>query len=175
MSRLFGPMRQIAFVVRDIHSAMNHWTTTCGVGPWYFTERAVTDNFLYKGERYRLDLAIALANSGHLQLELIQPNDNAPSMFRNFLASGYEGMHHWCVWPDNYEELLSAALSNGWEIEQQGENERGRWVYFRSTGHPGTTIEVSEPTPHRSQINEIVRTAALNWDGTEPLRAWPVL
>ena len=175
MSRFFGPMRQIAFVVRDIRTAMDHWIAACGVGPWFFTEKAVTDAFLYKGERHRLDLAVALANSGHMQLELIQPNDDAPSMFRDFLSAGHEGMHHWCVWPDNYEELVSTALSKGWMIGQQGENERGRWVYFLSNGHPGTLVEVSEPTPLRSQINEIVRRAALDWDGTDPRRPWPIV
>ena len=25
MSRLFGPMRQVGYVVRDIEKAMNHW------------------------------------------------------------------------------------------------------------------------------------------------------
>ena len=34
MSRLFGACRQIGIVVRDIESAMQHWTEVCGVGPW---------------------------------------------------------------------------------------------------------------------------------------------
>jgi Glyoxalase/Bleomycin resistance protein/Dioxygenase superfamily len=33
MSRLFGPMRQVGIVVRDIEKAMRHWVEACGVGP----------------------------------------------------------------------------------------------------------------------------------------------
>lgn len=32
MSRLFGNMRQVGIVVRDIEAAMRHWVEVCGVG-----------------------------------------------------------------------------------------------------------------------------------------------
>jgi hypothetical protein len=32
MSRVFGEMRQIAFVVRDLEKALDYWTRTLGVG-----------------------------------------------------------------------------------------------------------------------------------------------
>jgi hypothetical protein len=35
MSRAFGPIRQIAFVVRDIDAAMRQWTEVLGVGPFH--------------------------------------------------------------------------------------------------------------------------------------------
>jgi len=36
MSRLFGEMRQVAFVVRDLDQALRYWTETLGVGPFFF-------------------------------------------------------------------------------------------------------------------------------------------
>ena len=39
MSRLFGPLRQMGFVVRDIDKAMRHWIEVCGIGPWYIAEK----------------------------------------------------------------------------------------------------------------------------------------
>ena len=39
MSRLFGPMRQVGIVVRDIEKAMRHWVEVCGVGPWFYAEQ----------------------------------------------------------------------------------------------------------------------------------------
>ena len=39
MSRLFGPLRQMGFVVRDIEAAMRHWVEVCGVGPWFYADR----------------------------------------------------------------------------------------------------------------------------------------
>jgi hypothetical protein len=39
MSRVFGPLRQMGFVVRDIEVAMRHWVKVCGVGPWFYADR----------------------------------------------------------------------------------------------------------------------------------------
>jgi len=35
LSRIFGEIRQNGYVVRDIESAMKHWTHIMGVGPFY--------------------------------------------------------------------------------------------------------------------------------------------
>ena len=49
MSRLFGPMRQVGIVVRDIEKSMRHWVEVCGVGPWFYAEQLPLDEFRYKG------------------------------------------------------------------------------------------------------------------------------
>ncbi|CAN5698325.1 hypothetical protein BH09ACT9_BH09ACT9_22900 [soil metagenome] len=36
MSRYFGPLRQLGFVVNDIDSALKHWIDVVGVGPFFF-------------------------------------------------------------------------------------------------------------------------------------------
>ncbi len=72
MSRIFGDIRQNGYVVRDIESAMKHWTEVLGVGPFFYFERVPVHDFRYRGEPSPVDLSIALANSGALQIELIQ-------------------------------------------------------------------------------------------------------
>lgn len=173
MSNIFGPMRQVGFVVRDIRAAMRHWVG-CGVGPWFFAPSLDYSSFFYKGVPGRLKLSVALANSGDMQLELMTPLDDSPSMFRDFLDAGHEGMHHWCVWPDDYDDRLARALSSGWTIGQGGDSTRGKWAYLESSGHPGTIIELAEPTPDRRRINAGVAAAAREWDGSDPIReTWP--
>ena len=49
MSRLFGPMRQVGIVVRDIEKSMRHWVEVCGVGPWFYAEQLPLDEVRYKG------------------------------------------------------------------------------------------------------------------------------
>ena len=39
-------------------------------------------------------MSIALANSGDLQIELIQQVNDAPSMYKEFLDAGHEGLQH---------------------------------------------------------------------------------
>ena len=174
MSRLFGPMRQVGIVVRDIEKAVRHWVEVCGVGPWFYTEQLPMDEFRYKGRIYDLKVSIALANSGDVQLELIQQRNDVPSLYSDFLAAGHEGMQHWSSWPVNYHEIRERALTSGWEIGQEGDTPRGPFIYFLNEGHPGTVIEMAEATPVRMRIFDQVREAALNWDGRDPIRMnWP--
>lgn len=175
MSRLFGSMRQIGIVVRDIESAMRHWVEVCGVGPWFYTDKLVVTAFSYNGRRYDdVHGSIALANSGDVQLELIQQRCETPSMYREFLAAGREGMQHWSSWPADYDAVYKRALANGYTVGQEGDSPRGRFVYFRQEGHPGTVIEMADATPARMRIFDAIRDAAANWDGSDPIRRqWP--
>jgi hypothetical protein len=175
MSRLFGDFRQVGIVVRDIESAMQHWVTVCGVGPWFYAEKLPVSAFSYRGTRYDdIHISVALANSGDVQLELIQQRCSTPSMYRDFLAAGHEGMQHWSSWPEDYDERLERALGAGMSIGQEGDSERGRFVYLWGEGHPGTVIEMADMTAGRARIFDGIRNAAALWDGRDPIREeWP--
>jgi hypothetical protein len=175
MSRLFGPLRQMGIVVRDIEAAMKHWVDVCGVGPWYYTDKLAVTGFTYRGRRHDdIHLSIALANSGDVQLELIQQRCQTPSMYQDFLAKGHEGLQHWSSWPENYDEIYARALATGYTVGQEGDSPRGRFVYFWNEGHPGTVIEMADLTPARRRIFDAVRLAAVGWDGSDPVRRqWP--
>lgn len=175
MSRLFGDLRQVGIVVRDIEAAMVHWSQVCGVGPWFYTDRLAVTAFTYRGQRHDgIHLSIALANSGDVQLELIQQCCDTPSMYRDFLAAGREGMQHWSSWPVDYDAKLQHALANGYTVGQEGDSPRGRFVYLWNEGHPGTVIEMAHLTEGRKRIFDAVRAAAVGWDGSDPVRrSWP--
>ena len=64
MSRIFGPVRQNGYIVRDIDAAMKHWVEVMGVGPWYYIDRVQTDWFRHRGVDSAVEMSIALANSG---------------------------------------------------------------------------------------------------------------
>ncbi|HXT82461.1 MAG TPA: VOC family protein [Acetobacteraceae bacterium] len=175
MSRLFGPLRQMGIVVRDIESAMRHWVEVCGVGPWFYTDRLALTEFSYDGRRYDdIHISIALANSGDMQIELIQQRCDRPSMYQEFLAAGHEGLQHWSSWPQDYDAVYQRALRSGFTVGQEGDSQRGRFVYFRQEGHPGTVIEMAHATPERMRIFDAIREAAVDWDGSDPVRRrWP--
>jgi hypothetical protein len=170
MSRLFGPMRQVGIVVRDIEKAMRHWVEVCGIGPWFYAEQLPMSEYRYKGRVYDIKMSVALANSGDVQLELI----DSPSLYRDFLHAGHEGMQHWSSWPEDYRAKREWALNNGWQIAQEGDTPRGPFIYFLNEGHPGTVVEMAEATPTRMRIFDAVREAAIGWDGSDPIRhEWP--
>ena len=111
MSQNFGPIRQLGYVVRDIEQAMQHWSQTLGIGPWFYSERFAFDKFLYGGEGFDgIELSVAMTNSGDMQIELIEQRCQTPSMYLDFLANSGEGLQHIAFWPDDYEAAYRQAL-----------------------------------------------------------------
>jgi hypothetical protein len=175
MSRVLGSIRQNGYVVRDIEAALEHWTETLGVGPFWLFERVPVENFQYRGEPSPIELSIALANSGDLQIELIQQRNDAPSMYRDFLAAGNEGLQHVAYWSEDFDADFARAGQAGWSVGQAGQiGDDGRFVYFdtdtRPGAHPGTVVELSEVSGAKGRFFSRIAEAAASWDGADPIR-----
>jgi Glyoxalase/Bleomycin resistance protein/Dioxygenase superfamily len=80
-----GEIMQLGFVVREWESALSFWIGL-GAGPFYISERVETTTLLYRGKPAEIDYSLALGYWGGLQIELIRPNDNAPSIYREWIA-----------------------------------------------------------------------------------------
>jgi len=174
MSRLFGDMRQIGYVVTDLQASMRHWVDVCSIGPWFWFEKSSYIVYRYKGQVYDgLDVTVGFANSGDIQIELIEQRCKTPSMYRDFLAKYPNGgMQHWSSWPVDYRERYDAALKAGYTIGMEGDHARGPFVYFdeKGGGEAGTVIEMAELTAGRKAFFDRVRDAAVDWDGRDPIR-----
>lgn len=172
MSRIFGAIRQNGYVVRDLRAAMDHWINVMGVGPWFYVERVKTDYFRHRGKDSAVEMSIALANSGDLQIELIQQRNDAPSMYKEFLDAGHEGLQHVAFWSTEYQALYDRALAQGYKVGHEGQigGEKGRFCYFDGHGHPDTLIEVSDISGNKGRFFDHIRKAAATWDGTDPIR-----
>ncbi|HYB11996.1 MAG TPA: VOC family protein [Myxococcota bacterium] len=172
MSRIFGPVRQNGYVVRDVEAAMRHWTQVLGVGPFFYFERVPIEDFHYQGSPSPLAVSIALANSGALQIELIQQRNDAPSTYRDFLRAGHEGLQHVAYWTKAFDQDLERVLKLGYEVAQSGRvgGPNGRFVYLRTEGHPGTMVELSEVSGAKGRFFEHIAEAARIWEGSQPIR-----
>jgi hypothetical protein len=171
MSRFFGPVIQNGYVVRDIEAAMRHWIEVLGVGPWFYIERLPVPDFRYKGQPSPVDISIALANSGPLQVELIQQRNEAPSLYRDFLNAGHEGLQHLGYGSHNFQADVDRWLARGYTIGHSGTvSGRGPFVYLLTEGHPGTIVELFDMAGGRERVFARIAEAAQHWDGTEPIR-----
>ncbi len=172
MSRIFGAISQNGYVVRDIHAAMDHWINVLGVGPWFYFEKVQLDHFSYHGEPSNLEMSVALANSGNLQIELIQQTNDAPSMYQDFLAAGHEGLQHVAYWTTEYQALYDKVIALGHVIGHEGQigGEKGRFAYLETEAHPGTVIEISDISGNKRAIFDFIRKASEGWDGSDPIR-----
>jgi len=172
MSRFFGDIRQNGYVVKDIEAAMDYWINTMGVGPWLYLDRAPIGDFAHYGRPSDLEVSIALANAGPLQIELIQQRNDAPSMYRDFLDAGHEGLQHVAYWTELFDHDLAKAQARGLKIGQSGYSGApdGRFVYFTAEAHPGSVIELSEISGAKGQLFAKIRDKCATWDGEKPIK-----
>ncbi len=176
MSRVFGPMRQIGVVVRDLDAALRHWTEALGVGPFFVLPNLSPEGFRYRGEPSAPPLmSIALENSGDMQVELIQQHDDHPSAYRDFLEAGREGVQHVSAWlnPGDYDATRTRLLAAGVPIAQEGKIPgRGvRFAYFATDVSGGPSYEIADLIrPETLPLHQTIAEAAREWDGSNPVR-----
>jgi hypothetical protein len=94
---------QIAYVVEDIEAGMGRWVEQLNVGPWFLLAHFTGERATYRGEPAQADSALAMAYAGHMLVELIQPNDEKPSVYREAIERGGYGFHHFGVSTLDYD------------------------------------------------------------------------
>lgn len=176
MSKFLGEIRQLGYVVPDIESAMDHWSSVMGVGPFFYNPKVPIEGYTYGGEAFEVENSVALANSGFIQVELIQTRNDAPSMYRDFMQAGNMGLQHVAYWTTNFDADLALMLEQGFRVQMEGcVGKNGRFVYFDREAHPGTVIELSEVVGPKGRMFEHIRSASIDWDGSDPVRPFPSL
>jgi catechol 2,3-dioxygenase-like lactoylglutathione lyase family enzyme len=169
MSPFPGPIRQIGYVVNDFDRSVAWWLAA-GVGPFYVM-RGLTQRVLYRGEPCQITMSLGLANSGEMQVEVIQQEDATPSIYAEFLASGREGFHQLAWWVSDFDAAIRDAESAGWPVVWSGGEAEGvRYAYVEPPAGPATIYEIMELTDLASGFNKAIRDAATGWDGTDPIR-----
>ena len=177
MSRSFGAMRQVAFVVRDLEQALHYWTATLGVGPFFVLRSLRPEDYRYRGKPSPPPLiSIALGNSGDMQIELIQQHDDRPSPYREFLEAGREGLQHVSAWltRPEYDATMARLLAAGSIVAHEGSvpGSGVRFAYFATDAAPGGLMyeiaDVLEPQIY--PLMQMIADAGRGWDGSDPIR-----
>lgn len=170
-ANMFGTIAQIGYVVRDIEASMAGFIES-GIGPWFYLKNVQPGNFTYRGRPSGMAMDVAVANSGDIQIELIQPVNDEPSMYKDFLDAGHEGLQHFAYWSENYQQLYDRALAVGFTVGQEGEigGPTGRFAYLETEHHPGTVIEISDLDGSKKFAFDLIKLAAANWDGSNPIQ-----
>ncbi len=171
MSRFFGELRQNGYVVHDIEATMRHWTEVLGVGPFYYLKEIRIPEFRYRDAPSDPVLSVALAQSGPSQIELIQQHDDAPSMYRDFLAASGEGLQHLgFVTSDIDRQLRSIPFEVSAVQSGSFGGGAGGFVYLSTEAHPGSVVELIQLDAATRSLFDRVAEDARGWDGAEPIR-----
>jgi hypothetical protein len=169
-ARLPGGVRQFGYVVTDLDQAVASWLTV-GVGPWYLM-RGIPQRALYRGQLCEVTLSVAFANSGDMQIELIQQADDTPSIYTEFLAAGGGTFHQLAWWAEDFEAALQSAQDAGWPVVWT-DADRGavRYAYLEPPAGPAAIVEIMELNELSGGMAALVKEAAAGWDGSEPIRS----
>ena len=163
-----GAIRQIGYVVRDIDAALEQWVAM-GVGPW-FVMRALRQDVSYRGEPCSVTLSLAWANSGDMQLELIQQTDDAPSIYTEFLAAHGEGFQQLCWWTEDFDATMAAVDEAGWPVVWVGGADQGQRYAYVEPPTGAAIAEITARTEALEGMASMVSAAAEDWDGSDPIR-----
>jgi len=168
-----GKVNQIGYVVRDINKALDFWVNVLGVGPWYVRHPAV-EHYVYRGVPGELNSTIALANSGDMQIELIQDDSDGPTFYKEFLSTGREGIHHVSFWQEEeqFDSTAQRLVQAGFYLVHSGDigGQSGRFAYYIHDAQPGIVIEISSVSGAKGERFQRIAQAAKQWDGSDPIR-----
>lgn len=163
---VFGPVRQVAYIVPDIDAAMDSWHRQMGVGPFVVARNAKPlANAYYRGKPAEdVVLHIAFAYLGEIQLELIEPVNDVPSMYREAMERGNHGLHHYAVCVEDFPQAYNYALDNGFNaVVDAGFDGLARMSYVESAEIPGLILEVIQwndlTRPYFEGIEKLVANA----------------
>ena len=165
-----GAVRQIGYVVADFDASIAAWLAL-GVGPWFIL-RGQPQSGLYRGQPCDVTLSVAFANSGELQIELIHQDDETPSIYREFLETKGEGFHQLAWWAADFDAAVQSATAAGWPtVWSGGEGGAVRYAYLVPPAGPAEIVEIMELNDVTLGMGKLVRDAAANWDGSDPIRS----
>jgi hypothetical protein len=164
---------QMAYVVRDIHAAMGLWVSKLKVGPWFLLDHFTGEEPLYRGQPSKADVALAMAFAGHMNIELIQPNNEAPSVYRELIERRGYGFHHWGRATSNFDRDVDEYRAAGHELGfichvPSG----GRVAYMDTTEQLQGFVELIELGGAFEPVFSRFYRASIGWDGAEPVRSF---
>lgn len=141
------PFHQVAYVVDDLDVSVRHWADVLGIGPWsvWTVGPEVAFDQIYRGRAAPFRFRHALAWSGDLQFELVQPLEG-PSIFEDQLRTARAGLNHVGRLTDDHEAEAAALVAKGYVALQSasfGASKDGRFAYFASPH--GDVVELIAP------------------------------
>ncbi len=167
-----GGICQTAFVVRDINAAIDHFIRDCGAGPFFLLPHFLTDGQIYRGTPSTADVAIAMGFAGHMQIELIQPLDDNPSVYRETIEARGHGFHHVGIACRDVDAALPGYLQRGYTLAFRAPVPTGGAVAYLEGGQdsaPGF-VELIPATPDMDRHFTAMWQASRGWDGSDPVR-----
>lgn len=166
-----GGVIQMAYTVRDLDAAIDYWIKYLKVGPWFRLDHWTGTNAVYRGTASQADMAIAMAFSGHMNIELMQPNDRHPSVYREAIEKKGYGFHHFGRASDDIDRDVGVLEGQGYNpVFRAGVPTGGEVVYMEGGADDPGYLELIPATPAMEDAFTAFWRASVGWDGSDPVR-----
>lgn len=165
-----GGVIQTAFVVTDLREAVDFWTGDLRAGPFFHFPEWRGGDPVYRGRPSTAAVTIAMGFAGRMQIELIQPLDEEPSVYKELLDRSGPGFHHLGVASEDIDADVARYEKDGWTLAFRAGVGNGEVAYLDGgPARPGM-IELIEASSGLDASFTAMWRASLDWDGTDPLR-----
>lgn len=159
---------QTAYFVEDARTAAIEWVRRFGAGPFFLIEHIPLEAVTVHGQPGDLDHTSAYGWQGNLMVELVQQNCSNPSIFK---GRPY-GLHHLAHFVDNLDDALARYAQVGIGTAMRAHTTNGTaFAFADATRTHGHYFELYERNEGISAFYAMVRQAAQDWDGTDPVRS----
>ncbi len=162
-----GVIKQIAYVVDDLDAAAARWVELVQAGPFFRIDDARIEDMRYRGRPVEAGLSLAVGNSGGVQIELIAPQGDGPTVYRELP----HGVHHLAMFAKDFD-ADSARLSDlghrvAFELTLPGVC---RVRYHDTLAVFGHFLELWESTDTMQALVTMIEESSRGWDGRDPIR-----
>ena len=168
------PVRQIAYFVADVRAAALKHHLRFGSGPFFVAEHIPLRHSLHRGVARPLDHSSAYGQWGSVMIEFVQQNNPGPSAFHDVYpeGSGRFGLHHMALFVNDLRAEMDRFNRAGCATALYAEmNDDFAFAMMEATAGMGHMLELYEPLPQLTGFYDLVATAAVGFDGTDPVRS----
>lgn len=166
-----GQIVQTAYVVPDMRAAIDWWVTDGRAGPFFLLDSFTGPEQRYRGGPTQADVAIAMGFAGHMMIELVQPKDDRPSVYRETIQRQGYGFHHIGVAFEDVEAAREVYHKRGYHEAFSTPVPSGGNVYYMGD-FPGAAgfVELIPATEGMDEMFTKYWRASVDWDGKDPVR-----
>ncbi|MCL6591001.1 MAG: VOC family protein [Firmicutes bacterium] len=136
---------QIGIIVKDIEKTSAAFAKFLGVEKpaWALTAPLEEAHTEHRGKPSKARAKLAFFELENIQLELIEP-DHEPSVWREFLDTHGEGVHHIAFIVKGMPEKINLLAQNNFPLIQKGGYPGGCYSYIDTSGSLKVILELLE-------------------------------
>ncbi len=162
---------QVAYHVPDARAAALNMAADIGAGPFFLAEHIPLTRCEYRGAETVFDHSSAYGQMGTVMVELVQQHNDAPSAIRDMFGPREEGLHHVACFVDDLGAAIEHHAAHMPLIQYASTAGGVDFAFLDGRARFGHMVELYEPSDMLVGFYDMVRAAAEEWDGAEPIRS----